>query len=99
MNNKNLFRLFRAVALITALSLFAVITFETLHAGHEEICHEEDCAICLVLQIIHSTNKIGNKAAAKASEFINFYYISILILSALLPVPATLVKQKVKLVI
>ncbi len=99
MTNKKHFRLLSSVALIAALSLFAVLAFESLHAGHEEHCHEEDCPICLVLQIIHSTNKIGKSSGLVTSEFISFSYINILILSALLLAPATLVKQKVKLVI
>ena len=97
--NKKFFRLFRLAALLTALSLFAVFTFESLHAGHEEHCHEENCPICLVLQIIHNTNKITNTAALTSIEFSLFNYINLFILSALLLAPATLVKQKVKLVI
>ena len=97
--NKKFFRLFRLAALLTALSLFAVLTFESLHAGHEEHCHEENCPICLVLQIIHNTNKITNTAALTSIEFSLFNYINLFILSALLLAPATLVKQKIKLVI
>ena len=99
MNNQKLFRLLRTVALISAISLFAAITFEAFHTGHEETCHEEDCPICLVLQIIHSTNKIGKSTATATAVHTAFFYINILILSALLIAPATLVKQKVKLVI
>ena len=99
MNNQKLFRLLRTAALVTALSLFATIAFEAFHAGHEEHCHDEDCPICLVLQIIHNTNKIGKSSGLVTAEFIPFYCINILILSALLLAPATLVKQKVKLVI
>ena len=86
-------------ASLLVLSLFAALTFEALHAGHEESCHEQDCPVCLILQIIHNTNKIGKKADIVPAEFISFHYINILILSALLFAPATLVKQKVKLVI
>ena len=99
MNNQNLFRLFRTAALLTIISLFAAITFEAFHTGHEEICHQENCPVCLVLQIIHSTNKIGKSLATATAVHTAFFYINILILSALLIAPATLVKQKVKLVI
>jgi len=100
MNNKKIFfRLLRTLALLTALSLFAALTFETLHAGHEEHCHDEDCPICLVLQVIHNTNKISDNASLTSVEFSFFNYINLFILSALLLAPATLVKQKVKLVI
>ena len=44
--------LFRLTSLILILSIFTVITFESIHTGHEEHCHEENCPICLVLQII-----------------------------------------------
>ena len=99
MNNKKLFCLLRAAALFTALSLFGLLTFETLHAGHQESCHDEDCAICLILQVIHSTKKIVDTTPLTSIEFSAFSYINLFILSALLFVPATLVKQKVKLVI
>ena len=99
MNKNKLFRLLRSIALLTLLCLFAALTFEAFHAGHEENCHDEDCAICLVLQIIHNTKKIGKSSGLVTTEFISFYYINILIPSALLLAPATLVEQKVKLVI
>ena len=99
MTNKKLLGLLRTAALLTVLSLFATLAFEALHAGHEEHCHEEDCSICLVLQVIHNTNKITNTAALTSIEFSLFNYINLFILSALLLAPATLVKQKVKLVI
>ncbi len=99
MNNQKLFRLLRTAAILTALSLFAAITFEAFHTGHEEACHEEDCPICLVLQIIHNTEKISQSAAQTSVEFTNLFFINVIIFSALLLAPATLVKQKVKLVI
>ncbi len=89
----------RFVALLTILSLFTTLTFQTLHAGHEEHCHEENCPICLVLQIIHNNNKISEPAPLTSVEFTAFSYINLIILSALFFAPATLVKQKVKLVI
>ena len=86
-------------ALLTALSLFALLAFESLHAGHEECCHEENCPICLVLQVIHNNNKISGPALLVSIEYSAFSYINLFILSALLLAPATLVTQKVKLVI
>lgn len=99
MNNQKLFRLLRVAALLTTLSLFAVLTFEAFHTGHEAACHEEDCPVCLVLQIIHNTEKIGQNTVSASVEFTSIFYINIILLSALLLAPATLVKQKVKLVI
>ncbi len=96
---KKNFRLLRASALLAALSLFAVLTFEALHAGHEENCHEENCAICLVLQVIHNTKKVSTSVPLASIDFSAFSYINLFILSALLLAPATLVEQKVKLVI
>lgn len=97
--NKKIFRLLRAAALLTALSLFALLAFESFHAGHEEHCHEEDCPICLVLQVIRNTNKLTGTTPQTSVEFSAFNYINLFIISALLLAPATLVKQKVKLVI
>ena len=93
MNRKSL------LASLLIFSLFAALTFEAFHAGHEEHCHDEDCAICLVLQIIHNTNKIGKSSDIVTGEFIFFHFFNIVIFSALLLAPTTLVKQKVKLVI
>ena len=97
--NKKVFRLLRAAALLTALSLFATHAFETLNASHEEHCQQEDCPICLVLQVIHNTEKILDTVPPAPVVFSIFNYINLFILSALLLAPATLVKQKVKLVI
>ncbi len=97
--NKRVSLLLRTAALLTALSLFSLFTFESLHAGHQEHCHEEDCPICLVLQIIHNTNKITKAAAHTSVDLSVFNYINLFILSALILTPVTLVKQKVKLVI
>lgn len=93
MNKKSL------LASFLIFSLIATLTFEAFHAGHEADCHEEDCPICLVLQIIHNTKKIGQSVASAPVEFTSIFYINIILLSALLLAPATLVKQKVKLVI
>lgn len=97
--NKKVFRLLRAAALLTALSLFTAIAIQTLHAGHVEHCHEENCPICLVLQIIQNNNKISEPAPLTSVEFTVFSYINLFLLSALFFAPATLVNQKVKLVI
>lgn len=89
----------KVIALLSALAILFLINFESIHAGHEEHCHDENCAVCMVLQIIHNTNKFScHTNQASAVSFV-FTFINILILSALLPVPATLVSQKVKLVI
>ena len=81
------------------LSLFTAILFETNHKGHEEVCHEENCPICLVLQIIHNTKKNFDNEPNTSVEILSFIYINFLVISALLLAPATLVKQKIKLVI
>ena len=100
MNNQSkFFRLLRVTALLTVFSLFTAVAFEGLHAGHQDFCQEDNCAICLVLQIIHNTKKLTTGAPLALVEFTAFCYINILVLSALLLAPATLVKQKVKLVI
>ena len=98
MNNKFSY-LLRTAAMLAAFSIFAVLTFEALHAGHEEHCHEGGCPVCLVLQVIHNTNKLTGTTPLASVEFSAFSYINLFIISALLLVPATLVKQKVKLVI
>lgn len=90
---------FRAVLILLMTAVFSAIVFETIHSEHEIECNEDNCAICLVLQIIHNTQKTSALAQVASSEYISFFYINILILSAVLLIPATLVKQKIKLVI
>jgi len=91
--------LFCLTAILVVFSLFSVIFFDSNHKGHEEQCHEESCPVCLVLQVIHSTEFIGQKTASISIGLVFTLNISLVILSAFLLVPATLVKQKVKLVI
>ena len=86
-------------AILTAFSLFTVILFEANHKGHEEHCNKENCPICLVLQIINNTKKVFENGQITSAEILSFSSINIFIISALILAPATLVQQKVKLVI
>ncbi|MBP5601520.1 MAG: hypothetical protein J6X78_02215 [Treponema sp.] len=97
--NKKSCSFFSATALIVILAIFSVHIFEGSHAGHENFCHEENCHVCLVLQIIHSTQKAFDILVQKTGEFISYKYIYLLIFSAITLVPATLVSQKIKLMI
>ena len=89
----------KLIAISLILSLFATVTFEAFHKGHEENCHDEDCALCLVLQIIHTSHQPSGDIQTSSVEFIALFYTHVLMLSVLFFIPATLVKQKVKLVI
>ena len=86
-------------AVLTAFSLFSIILFESNHKGHEAICHEENCPICLVLQIINNTKEFFEDGHITSAEILSFFSINIIIISAMILAPATLVQQKVKLVI
>ena len=97
MKNKKI--ILTSLALCLIFAIFSALAFEAFHSGHEVSCQEEDCPICLVLQIIRSNKKTSPAVHAEPAEFISFFHINIIILSAMLFVPATLVKQKVKLVI
>ena len=90
---------FRLTAVLLIISLFSAILFEVIHIGHEDHCHEEECPVCFALQIIHYTNKISFIVPAITVGFIVFCFINIFVFSDLLLVPATLVSQKIKLVI
>ena len=89
----------KIAALIFILSLFTLTIFEACHAGHQEHCHEENCQICLLLQIIHNTRNFLSGAKQTSPESFHSYIKIIIIHSVLLLAPATLVRQKVKLVI
>ena len=98
-NNSRHTHLLCLTAILVVLSLFAVIVFEANHIEHETTCHEENCTVCLVLQIIENTKKLFDNTPITSVETLSFIYIDLLVFSALLLAPATLVKQKVKLVI
>ncbi|MCR4742016.1 MAG: hypothetical protein K5866_03985 [Treponema sp.] len=90
---------FAALALILLIALFSALAFETIHAGHQEHCHEEGCHICLVLQILHNAKKFSVKTPFLPLKIINFFHINILLFSAAILIRGTLVSQKIKLII
>ena len=86
-------------AVFASISLFTIILFESNHKGHEETCHEENCPVCIVIQIIHSINDFFEDGQITSAEILSFSSIYTIIFSTILLAPATLVKQKIKLVI
>ena len=98
-NQKKHSGLLNTAALFVIISLFATLTFEGIHKGHEEQCHQDGCFICLVLQIIHNTKKISEITPVTSVEFSFINLLNFLILSALVLSPITPVSQKVKLLI
>lgn len=86
-------------AFILLLSFFAAVTFETLHTGHEDHCHEESCPVCLLLQIIHCTFRSVKLISFFPGTFSVVYSLSIATLFSYLFLFPTLVSQKIKLVI
>ncbi len=87
------------LASLIICSLFTAFTFEAFHTGHEAECHKDDCPVCIVLQIIHNSEKINLNVVSTSVELSLSFTINGIILSVLLLAPATLIKQKVKLVI
>ncbi|MCR5725472.1 MAG: hypothetical protein K6G80_10345 [Treponema sp.] len=81
------------------LSLFSLITFESIHAGHEVYCHEENCPICLVLQIIKNTVKnAGSPLCLKAILHLSFEELVVSLVAAYF-ISLTPVTKKIKLTI
>lgn len=99
MNSNKILKVFKIFSFLFVFALLSALTFEAFHQGHEENCHEEDCAICLILQIIHNTTTFSTKAKKASVEFIYNCYSYLIALSAALVIPRTLVSQKVKLII
>ena len=97
--HKNFGKIVRLTACIIFLSLLSLIIFECIHAGHENFCNEDDCPICLVLQVIHSAKNSCITNTNSSIIYIPFIFINLIIFSTPFFIPATLVKQKVKLVI
>ncbi len=98
-NNSKTTLLHCLIAIFVVFSFLAAILFDVHHKKHEEQCQEENCPICLVLQIIHNTKIIGHKVASTSIGLIFTNCLSLIIFLVFLLAPVTLVKQKVKLVI
>ncbi len=46
--------------MVLAVALFSLLMFEPLHSDHDSAnCHDEDCPICLILQIVQNTIKVA----------------------------------------
>ena len=88
---------FAALALILVFALFSTLAFETIHAGHQDHCHKENCQICLVLQILHNTKKFTVDIPSIPLKLNNFFHINFLLISATFLIRETLVSQKIKL--
>lgn len=99
MNSNKILKVFKIFSFLFVFALLSALTFEAFHHGHEENCHEEDCAICLVLQIIKTTKSITTKVQKTSVDYIINFYSYILIFATSLLIPRTLVSQKVKLII
>ena len=98
-NNSKTTPLLCLIAIFVVFSLLSAILFDVHHKKHEEQCQEENCPICLALQIIHNTKIIGHKTDSITIGAIFTINLSLIIFSVFRLVPVTLVKQKVKLVI
>ena len=92
-------RSIKIIALFVALALFVLINFESFNADHKDHCHDENCVICLVLQIIQNAKNFLFDSKDTPSNCSYFFYIKTIIFSTFILVPATLVSQKIKLVI
>ena len=99
MLKQNKIAILRIAALIFILSLFTLTIFEASHAGHKEHCHEENCQLCLVLQIIHNTRNFISGAKQTDAESFHSYLKIITLFSGTIFAAATLVTQKIKLLI
>ena len=99
MNSNKILKVFKIFSFLFVFALLSALTFEAFHHGHQENCHDEDCAICLVLQIIHNTTTFSTKAKKTSVDYIINFYSYILIFTTSLLIPRTLVSQKVKLII
>lgn len=54
----------RLLSFFLAAAIFSSLTFEAFHAGHEAECHEENCPVCLVIQIIRTVIRLTMPAAS-----------------------------------
>ena len=86
-------------AFILILSLFTALTFEAFHAGHEEHCQEENCPVCLILQIIKSnTSTSDNPLCLNSNSHFIFENLKISLFISYF-ISLTPVTKKIKLTI
>ena len=89
----------RALSLLLTIAIFTSLTFEAFHTGHEAACHEENCPVCLVLQLVRNTIKLAGKAKVTQVKLPLFYEEFIISLFTIYFISITLVNQKRKLTI
>ena len=89
----------RALSLLLTIAIFTSLTFEAFHTGHEAVCQEDNCPVCLVLQLVRNTIKLAGKARIPQVKLPLFYEEFIISLFTIYFISITLVNQKRKLTI
>jgi hypothetical protein len=103
MNNNILLRcnfkkcLYAFAAVVLTAAIVSSLCFEVFHTGHEENCHEENCAVCLVLEIIHSAQKFSQSFHHPEREFSYFTASLFIVFMEAYLVHQTIVSRKIKL--
>ena len=85
------------LSLLLAAAVFSSLTFEALNHGHELNCHEENCPVCLLIQIIRTVIRLTMPAASPDSVqkiIITAFIISLSVSRMILLTP---VMQKIRL--
>lgn len=87
------------LSVLLVLSFLFALHFESRHAGHEEHCHEEDCPIYLLLQIINYSDNFTLSLPLRTGESLSHFYQYLPAFTTFVIEAKTLVTQKIKLVI
>ena len=92
-------KILKISSFILIISLFTSLLFQSLHADHETNCNHENCPICLVLQIIKTTNNFTGDNTTTSVVLIYLILFTISTFSIIRLTPSTLITQKVKILI
>ena len=87
-------------ALLLVLMLFSALFFEALHADHDSIhCHDENCPVCMVMQIVRASIQFFDSFAAVQKNVVFAFAPFSCIISSLAIIAVTPITQKTKLTI
>lgn len=88
------------IAVLLATVLVSALFFEAFHANHDSThCHEENCPICMVMQIVRASMQFFEPFGAVQKNVVLAFASLLCIISSLYIVSVTLVTQKTKLTI
>ncbi len=87
-------------AVLLVFTLFSALFFEAFHADHDSArCQEENCPICMVMQIVRTQIQFPASSAAVQQNAPSAFASLLCIILSLYTISVTPITQKTKLTI